>query len=144
MGKTIKGGTRLYQSLQGTNNLAPIKGNAMVVVSWATSEVTRRARQVPMACGMGLRKFGRIALKSPVPVQMVRDKGMWFNGIKQSVIKGERKNYLAITGRGVTAFANMLSTAVILTLGLKLVKGKRVVRKRNKALIQRERVILFS
>jgi hypothetical protein len=48
---------------------------------------------------------------------------MWFNGIKRSVIKGERRNYLVITGRGVTVFANMLSTAVILTRGLKLVKG---------------------
>ena len=75
---------------------------------------------------------------------MVRDKGMWFNGIKQSVIKGERKNYLAITGRGVTVFANMLSTAVTPTLGPKLVKGGKVVKEGNKALIQRERVILFS
>ena len=75
---------------------------------------------------------------------MVRGKVVLFNGIKQSVIKGERKNYLAITGRGVTAFANMLSTAVTPTLGPKLVKGEKVVKEGNKALIQRERVILFS
>ncbi len=97
-----------------------------------------------MACGMGLRKFGRIASKSLVPVQMVRDVVMWFNGIKRSMIRGERRNYLATTGRGVTAFANMLSTAVILTLGLKLVKGETVVKEEKLALIQRERVIRFS
>jgi hypothetical protein len=41
-------------------------------------------------------------------------------------------------------FANMLSTAVILTLDLKLVKGETVVKEGKLALIQRERVIRFS
>jgi hypothetical protein len=75
---------------------------------------------------------------------MVGGEGMWSNGIKQSVIKVERRNNLATIGPGVTAFANMLSTAVILTRGLKLVKGKKVAKERNRALIQRERVIQFS
>ena len=75
---------------------------------------------------------------------MVRGEAMRFNEIKLSEIKGERRNNLAITGQGVTAFANMLSTAVILTLGLKLVKGETVVKEEKLALIQRERVIRFS
>ncbi len=72
---------------------------------------------------------------------MVRGKEVLFNGIKLSVIKVERRNK---TGRGVTAFANTLSTAVILTLGLKLVKGGKVVKEGIKVQIRRERVILFS
>ncbi len=97
-----------------------------------------------MACGMGLRKFGRIASKSLVPVQMVRGEVMWYNEIKLSAIKGERRNYLAITRRGVTVFANMLSTAVIPTLDPKLAKGETVVKEGKLALILRGRVIRFS
>jgi hypothetical protein len=116
----------------------------MVVVNSVTSEVILRAQLVRMACGTGLHKCGRIALRSPLPREMVRGRRMLSNGTKLSATKEGRKNNLAIIGRGVTVFANMQNTVVTLTMGLKLVKGIKVVKERNRAQIQRERVIRFS